>query len=793
MNTRIQYTRDERRHIINNESLNCMNKMTRLKNIWTIFFIIFITSFVIFSGVTYYNWTSSKQIVLNKQRTHVELFGNSVKAFFESQESLLDILGVHLITQHQLPKQPIHDSVLDNTMLSYPAFLGLGLVAYDGRPLVTSSNFDLSKVPNLMQLEQTRDSFIDARESHKINTGPTYMIKALGSHTFAMPIRKAIYLPRDASPAIAVMTAGIKLDNTPIFGGHTDLKPYHQVEIVRRDKYLQFSTDNEHVNYTIPVSDRYYSSLKQHTDNEQYFSIFDYDQLESGKTFQVVAHYDPYLEFWFVSKMDKQYIVSIFTNRFLASLAIFFLYNIVLFLLIRSISRSEKKNKKELLQQAHHDALTGLPNRILLFNRLRQTIATCNRSNHNHALLFLDIDDFKTINDTHGHEYGDRLLKEAASRIRQCLRVDDTLARFGGDEFVILLPQLDASIVAAKAQAEHIVNDLLETLARSYSLQQHQYSSSVSIGIVLFDDDSHSKSELIKQADIAMYQAKHSGKNTACFFDPEMQKKVAAQFNLENDLRIAIIEQQFELFYQPQVNQSNQTVGAEALIRWIHPEKGVVGPNQFIPIAEKTGLIIAIGEWVLKTACEQLNHWQQRKETQHLTLSVNVSYKQFRQPDFVAMVRKLLSEHNLINGKLRLELTESMLVDDMKRTISHMNELRELGVDFSLDDFGTGYSSLKYLKNLPLSQLKIDQSFVKDVESDASDQSIVKTIISMSEALGLNAIAEGVETLEQRTTLEREGCLVYQGYLYSKPIPIDEFEMYLKIKKENKDNKGAHV
>lgn len=757
-----------------------MKKMLHLrKNIWMIFFIVFITSLVMFSSVTYYQWTTSENVVLNKQQTHVELFGNSVRAFLESQESLLEVLGIHLITQYQLPEQAIHDVVLDNTMKSYPAFLGLGLIAYDGKPLVASSNFDLSKIPNLMQRKQTRTSFIKARESRKINTGPTYIIQGLESSTYAMPIRKAIFFPHDESKASVVMTAGIKLDNTPIFGGHADLEKYHQVEIVRSDRFLQFSSNQEQANYSKPVSDKYYSALKQHTGDRKYFHVFDYEDLESEKVFQIVAHYDPYLEFWFVSQMDKAYISALFIKRFVLSFGIFMLYNIVLFFLIRSISQSAKQKQKELLQLAHHDALTGLPNRVQLFNHLREIIIGFNHVNQNHALLFLDIDDFKTINDTHGHEYGDSLLKEAASRIQQNIRFGDTLARFGGDEFVVLLPRLAISTQEATVQAEQIANKLLVALSQSYQLQELKYNSSVSMGIVLFNDNSRTESELVKQADIAMYSAKKSGKNSACFFNPQMQMKVAAQFALENELRIAIKQNQFELFYQPQVNQFSQTIGAEALIRWRHPEKGLVGPNNFIPLAEETGLIIPIGLWVLQTACKQLQLWQQEPETQHLKLSVNVSYKQFSEADFVTLVGELLEKHKIKTGRLRLELTESMLVDDMERTIEHMNQLKLMGVYFSLDDFGTGYSSLKYLKRLPLSQLKIDKSFVDDLESDSSDQSIIKTIISMSKGLGLHTIAEGVETKEQKAYLEKEGCLAYQGYFYSKPLPLATFEAYI--------------
>ncbi|MDB1124085.1 bacteriohemerythrin [Vibrio algarum] len=404
-----------------------------------------------------------------------------------------------------------------------------------------------------------------------------------------------------------------------------------------------------------------------------------------------------------------------------------------------------KKNEKQITQLAYFDTLTELPNRRLLFDRLHQAVSACSRRKHNNALLFLDIDNFKTVNDTHGHEYGDALLKETAARIRQCLRDSDTLARFGGDEFVVLLPELASLPIDAAAQAKHVANKLLEIHSLPYQLKELRYNSSVSIGIVLFNDHLRSESELLKQADIAMYKAKQSGKNAVCFFAPEMQAEIAAQFVLENELRTAIKEKQFELFYQPQINHLNQIVGAEALIRWRHSSKGLIPPDTFIPLTEKTGLILPIGEWVLETACQQLNKWKKSDKTQHLTISVNVSYKQLRKVNFVAMVGQLLQKYDLKRGKLRLELTESMLVGDMEEIIFQMNALRNMGIHFSLDDFGTGYSSLKYLKRLPVSQLKIDQSFVKNVESDISDQSIVKAIISMSEALGLYTIAEGVE------------------------------------------------
>ncbi|WP_347841621.1 bacteriohemerythrin [uncultured Draconibacterium sp.] len=438
-----------------------------------------------------------------------------------------------------------------------------------------------------------------------------------------------------------------------------------------------------------------------------------------------------------------------------------------------------KDSERQITELAHFDSLTGLPNRRLLFDRLRQTIAGGKRSNQSNALLFLDIDDFKKINDQHGHDYGDALLKEVASRIRLCIRDGDTLARFAGDEFVVIILGLDSNQMNAAAQAEVVAVKLSGALAEIYQLKGIQYKSSVSIGIVVFGNGEQNESNLLKQADIAMYKAKQRGKNAVCFFDPQMQDEVNEKAQLEDDLRKAIQAQEFVLHYQPQLNQQSSVCGAESLVRWQHPNKGLIGPDRFIPLAEKTGLIIPLGEWVLKSACRQLSLWQSKAETEHLTLSVNVSARQFHDSQFIPLACQLLEKYSLPRGKLRLELTETMMVDDIDKTIASMNILRKKGVHFSLDDFGTGYSSLRYLKRLPLSQLKIDRSFVDDLESDVNDQAIIKTIISMSKALGLYTIAEGVETKRQRAFLENEGCMVYQGFLYSKPLPIEAFEMFL--------------
>lgn len=429
---------------------------------------------------------------------------------------------------------------------------------------------------------------------------------------------------------------------------------------------------------------------------------------------------------------------------------------------------------------AYHDQLTGLPNRALLLDRLKQALVSSERHGWAGALLFIDLDNFKNLNDTLGHDTGDLLLKEVANRLESCVREGDTVARLGGDEFVVMLLELDEQEIEAAKQAEFIGDKILALLRLPYQLGNHPYHCTASIGITLFHKHHQTIDELMKQADISMYQSKKAGRNTQRFFDRRMQESIDARVRMENELRRALAEKQFELHYQIQINSAHQALGAEALIRWIHPERGVIFPEEFIPLAEETGLIIPIGQWVLETACAQIRTWQQDDLTRNLTLAVNVSARQFRETDFVARVQATIERHEIDPAKLKLELTESLLQENIDQTVATMNTLNELGVQFSLDDFGTGYSSLQYLKRLPLNQIKIDRSFVHDITTNASDKAIVYTIIAMAQGLNLNVIAEGVEAEAQREMLLNRSCTNYQGYLFGKPVPIDQFEMLLQ-------------
>ena len=441
---------------------------------------------------------------------------------------------------------------------------------------------------------------------------------------------------------------------------------------------------------------------------------------------------------------------------------------------------TERKLAESQIQSlAYSDPLTGLPNRRRLMDRLEHALAAADRHGHQDALLFVDLDEFKVLNDTLGHDKGDVLLEQIAHRLTACVREVDTVARLGGDEFIVLLEELDSDPRLAAKQAQAVAEKIHTALGQPYQLDGYGHHSSASIGVTLFGGaQGEGIEEPLKRAELAMYRAKAAGRNNLQFFEPEMRSAIRTRATLEADLRKAVSSGQFLLYYQPQGGRDDRLIGVEALVRWQHPERGLVSPVEFISIAEASGLILPLGRWVLKTACKQLALWAARPETAGLTMAVNVSARELRQPDFVDEVANVLEETGASPERLKLELTESVLVDNVEDIIIKMSALKAWGVGFSLDDFGTGYSSLSYLKRLPLDQLKIDQSFVRDILTDANDAAIAKMVVALADSLGLGVIAEGVESLEQRDFLANLGCHNYQGFLFSRPLPIDEFEVF---------------
>jgi len=445
------------------------------------------------------------------------------------------------------------------------------------------------------------------------------------------------------------------------------------------------------------------------------------------------------------------------------------------------IDLTERKKAEDMIHSlAFYDPLTNLPNRRLMMDRLNQALASSTRNQQHGAILFLDLDNFKNLNDTRGHDIGDLLLIEVAKRLQDCVREGDTVARFGGDEFVLILEGLSTDQAEAAAHAEVVAEKIRASLGQPCHLQGVEHHCSASIGINLFVDHPGTIDELLKQCDVAMYQAKQAGRNATRFFDPDMQAVLDARGKMETALRAALAKKQFHLHYQIQVDAKLQPIGAEALLRWEHPEMGMVPPAQFIPLAEENGLILPIGRWVLETACERLMLWQSDPLFNKLSIAVNVSMNQFRQEDFVTQVKAVLAKSGINPRLLKLELTESLILNNVEDSISKMQKLKSIGVEFSMDDFGTGYSSLSYLKRLPLDQIKIDQSFVHDISNDTNDAAIVQTIIAMAATLGLGVMAEGVETEVQRKFLELRGCPAFQGHLFGAAVPVEQFEALLR-------------
>ncbi len=437
--------------------------------------------------------------------------------------------------------------------------------------------------------------------------------------------------------------------------------------------------------------------------------------------------------------------------------------------------RRLRHQRRRLYLAAYQDPLTGLPNRKLLYDRAHQAMAQAQAHGHHGALLLLDLDRFKNINDALGHAVGDQLLCEAARRLRRDCRAEDMAARLGGDEFVALLPELADDPEHAAVEAERMAQRWRRILAEPYFVGSYELHVSASIGVVLFPEQGRSVDEVLKRADAAMYQAKARGRNAIQFFLPSLQAAADERLELEKDLHHALAQDQLSFDFQPQVDDASRIVGLEALLRWHHPQRGSVPPNEFVPVAEESGLILAIGAAMLRKAAAQVRRWLDAGiDLGPGFVSINVSARQFHADDFVDQVRGAVDEFDLPPSVLKLELTESVLVDDSANTVAKMHALQALGIQFSIDDFGTGYSSLSYLKRLPLNALKIDRSFVRDIDSDPNDMAIVETVIGMAKTLGLDVVAEGVETAMQVAFLKRRGCRIFQGFYFSHPLPADE-------------------
>ncbi len=443
------------------------------------------------------------------------------------------------------------------------------------------------------------------------------------------------------------------------------------------------------------------------------------------------------------------------------------------YLAIKEDITDKKLAAAQIQQLAHFDQLTGLPNRSFLQERFKYAFSLAERSHENLAVLFLDLDHFKDINDTLGHSIGDQVLKEVSKRLKACLREEDTVSRLGGDEFILVLPGADAN------GAARVAGKLIESVSQPCEIEQHELTITPSIGIAIYPHDGDDFETLLKNADTAMYRVKEATHNDFRFFTTEMQAHSARTLQLANALRHALSRNELYLLYQPQISMDGHVIGVEALLRWQHPQLGLISPAEFIPVAEDSGQIIQIGEWVMRTAVKQLKAWLD-SGLPPMMVAVNLSAAQFRQSNLVELVTSILDETQLPPKLLEIELTEAVAMDDPQAAIAVMDKLHENNIKMSIDDFGTGYSSLNYLKRFKVYKLKIDQSFIRDIPQDAEDKAIVTAIINMASSLGMHTIAEGVETADQLAFLRLQGCSEVQGYYFSKPIPPEQIPQFVR-------------
>lgn len=751
--------------------------MAKLKQkIWAIFALIFIISLLAFGFVTVYLHDNTVERFHNEQKSSITLFSNSVHAFFRTQDALLHILGLQMVAEYPTLTHPVHDKTLDEIMVNYPALLGLGLVAYDGTPLVASSNFDLNKLPNLMELPQTKPSFQIARSIDKISIGPTYLVNALKTKTYAMPIRRSIYAGKDRTQPIAVMTAGIRIDNSPLFGVGDELNSYHNIQIIRKDGYNQYSSDSD-INYSqksnqdlLPLLN---STFSEAISNELP-SIQSINYIIGDKNQHLVVKYDPYSELFFVSNIKQQYINQIFISRFMVILGFFVSSMFILFILIRSIANSEIKTNSKLVYQAQHDSLTNLPNRQYLRSCINEWINSESGNNPPFALMYIDIDNFKSVNDSYGHEFGDKVLIQATQRLSQILASDGLLIRESSDEFIFLTYSCE------HAQLQYTTKLISTSLAEPYIVKNSSILLGSCIGVSRYPENGVKLNDLLSAADIALHSAKKK-RNSTCFFSSQMQEEHYQHVQLEQKLRVAIEQETPFMVYQPQVDKNGEIYGVEALVRWIDETLGFVSPEKFIAIAESTGLMSKLGQLIIDKSLTDLSKLN-RTLGKPLKLSINISVRQFTEELFAERILASIKAFGLSPEIITLEITENLFIEDLNKIKPICAYLQKQGIQISLDDFGTGYSSLSMLNELVIDELKIDKSFVDKIDEDSRSLAMITNVISIGQRLGMTIIAEGVETSAQKQLLIDNDCFQFQGYYFSKPLPYDQLCQYMNEK-----------
>ncbi len=741
-------------------------------------------SIVTFSLFGYYHYQATLDKYKDKQLLQLELFASSVESLLKGQESLLEVVGHQLVEQNSFTRTAAIQTrpMLDKLLNIHPAIIGFGLTNPNGDYISVSSNLILEKLHNLKQDPLTRETFLEALNSDRMVIGRTYFMEAQDS--LVIPIRKAI--PDKNGVVQAVMTAGFTMNTSSVFRNDIHANEHNRVSLIRNDGYLTFSSSEDTTikDYQKPADDLNKQAL---LDQIQQDYGWDTDQVKQlTRAINVVVDtqrlnelitlkYLPDYGLWATSSTDLSFIKRGFYSQFAFYCIVFLIVQAAFYALFRSIANNEHETKERLLYQACHDHLTRLPNREYLRSNIQRWM--CGSSNP-FTLMFIDIDNFKSVNDTHGHEFGDEVLKQISTRLNHFSGEGRLIVREASDEFIFIVNRTDEETI------KDLASELIQTLSKPYNVNDNQFLLSCSIGIAFYPMHGDNLDALLLSADIAMYQAKKQ-RNAYSLFNQEMQASHLHKMKVEQRLRLAIEKQTLFMAYQPQLNINGEIYGVEALVRWEDEELGKVPPNEFVPVAESSGLMVRLGELIIEKSLEDMDLLTTHLATP-IQMSINISVKQFLHAKFIERLMAAMDKYHLDCNRITLEITENLFIEDLEKFSPTCERLHALGFKISLDDFGTGYSSLSMLRTLPIDEVKIDKSFVDNIEHDKKALNMVKNIIAIGKNFEMKVLAEGVETQRQRDQLEACGCDLIQGYFYSKPLSFDQLVSFVKDNKEEK-------
>lgn len=741
-------------------------------------------SIVTFSLFGYYHYQATLDKYKDKQLLQLELFASSVESLLKGQESLLEVVGHQLVEQNSFTRTAAIQTrpMLDKLLNIHPAIIGFGLTNPNGDYISVSSNLILEKLHNLKQDPLTRETFLEALNSDRMVIGRTYFMEAQDS--LVIPIRKAI--PNKNGVVQAVMTAGFNMNTSSVFRNDIHANEHNRVSLIRNDGYLTFSSSEDTTikDYQKPADDLNKQAL---LDQIQQDYGWDTDQVKQlTRAINVVVDtqrlnelitlkYLPDYGLWATSSTDLSFIKRGFYSQFAFYCIVFLIVQAAFYALFRSIANNEHETKERLLYQACHDHLTRLPNREYLRSNIQRWM--CGSSNP-FTLMFIDIDNFKSVNDTHGHEFGDEVLKQISTRLNHFSGEGRLIVREASDEFIFIVNRTDEETI------KDLASELIQTLSKPYNVNDNQFLLSCSIGIAFYPMHGDNLDALLLSADIAMYQAKKQ-RNAYSLFNQEMQASHLHKMKVEQRLRLAIEKQTLFMAYQPQLNINGEIYGVEALVRWEDEELGKVPPNEFVPVAESSGLMVRLGEFIIEKSLEDMGLLTTHLATP-IQMSINISVKQFLHAKFIERLMAAMDKYHLDCNRITLEITENLFIEDLEKFSPTCERLHALGFKISLDDFGTGYSSLSMLRTLPIDEVKIDKSFVDNIEHDKKALNMVKNIIAIGKNFEMKVLAEGVETQRQRDQLEACGCDLIQGYFYSKPLSFDQLVSFVKDNKEEK-------